>query len=470
MEEEKKRQSTVQSEQTQGFNSHAEDEVSLKDLLTFIARKKKFILTITSVFTLCSIFYVQSIIPIYRATVSFLYPKEQFSKEINHEELSSFFSTLEQLDSQLLLKVYKEIRPKTIVERFLLNLKAHEFKQAVFVNGGFQNKFFRETGIDTDQSVSAIYNSTKVIQNNESASLELEGSKPKLMLEFLTALVEASKENVNTETKDIVRFFINTNVKTRINNLSTKIDELHQKITGQKQIENLQKQIENLQKQKEKEEKAIQKQKEKEEKAIQKQKEKEEKAMGIERRIAELSNNLAIAKNLGIKNNNLNIVHPDSNRVPIWFLYGELALQQEIMNLRKEKEISNTKNLAIEKHKLKSYKQKIMSLESKEKEISNTKNLAIDKLKLKGFQQEIISLRSKKEGIYKVKKLSVEKAKLKRFQTAYLPLLKFKVVTIGKHSYSLVKPNQPWLIVGFGVVLGLFISIFMAFLIDLKNS
>ena len=53
------------------------------------------------------------------------------------------------------------------------------------------------------------------------------------MLEFLTALVEAAKENVNTEIKDKARSFI----KIRINNLSTKIEELHQKIAVQKQIE-----------------------------------------------------------------------------------------------------------------------------------------------------------------------------------------------------------------------------------------
>ena len=84
--------------------------------------------------------------------------------------------------------------PISIFERFLFNIKSYEFKQEVFVNGGFQKKFSRETGIDTDQSVSATYNSTKIVKRDGSTYLELEGSKPKVMLEFLTALVEAAKE------------------------------------------------------------------------------------------------------------------------------------------------------------------------------------------------------------------------------------------------------------------------------------
>jgi len=366
---EKKQQSTVQPEQTQGFNSSAEDELDLIDLLKFLARKKVFILAATSVFTLFSIFYAQSITPIYRASLGLLDPNKSISS----------FPVLEQLGLELTDKVGPQtIKPINIFERFLFNIKSHELKQEVFVNGGFQKKFFRETGIDTDQSVFATdikrdggtfleLEGSKQVQLDGGTYLELKGSKPKVMLEFLTALVEAAKENVNTEIKDKVSSF----VKTRINNLSTKIEELQK----QKQME-----------------------------------------------MVRLSEALDMAKRMGIKNNNFNIVDPGSKRVPLWFLYGELALQQEIKMLR-----------------------------SKEKEISKTKKLSTSK-------EEIL-----------VKNLTIEKIKLKRFQTADLPLLKFKVAAIGKHSYSLVKPNQSLVIVGLGVAFGLFISIFMAFLIERRN-
>ena len=83
---EEKRQSTVQPEQIQGFNSPAEDEINLIDLLKFIARKKVFILAVTSVCALFSILYVQSITPTYRATVDLLTQNETFTNLSDQKE------------------------------------------------------------------------------------------------------------------------------------------------------------------------------------------------------------------------------------------------------------------------------------------------------------------------------------------------------------------------------------------------
>ena len=416
---EKKQQSTTQPKQTQGFNSPEEDELDLIDLLKFLARKKVFILTITSVCTLFSILYVQSITPIYRASVGLL----------DHNEKFSSFSVLEQLG---LGKVdHKKTKSLNILKRFLFNIESDEFKKKVFVNGGFHKKFSSKTGTDTVQSVSALYNSIKIVRRDPFANtefhnggpfLQLDGSQPKVMLEFLISLVEASKKNVNTEINEIHR----STVKTIINNLSAKIEELNQKITVQKQIEDqkviLQKQIED--------QKII----------VQKQIEKDKKAEHKEKEMVRLSKALDMAKRMGIKNNNFD--KPDNGSAPVWFRYGELALQQEMRSLRSTKEETpNTKKLPIEK----------------------------EKLKLKKLQQGIKSLRSKEKATSKTKNLSIEKAKLKKFQTADLTLLKFKVVTIGKYDYFLVKPNQTFKIIAFGVAFGLFISIFIAFLVELKQ-
>ena len=419
---EKNRQSTVQPEQIQDFNSPAEDELRLIDLLKLIARKKVLILAITSFCTLFSIFYAQSITPNYRATVGLL----------DHNESFSSFAVLKQLGPNLSDKAHNQtIKPINVFERFLLNIKSYEFKKEVFMNGGFQKKFSRKTGIDADQSVSETYNSTKIVFRDgfgrpcegcpdNNTYLELEGSKPKVMLEFLTALVEAAKENVNTEINDVQR----STVKTRVNNLSRKIEELHQKITVRKQIE--------------KKKKALEIEELHQKITVRKQIEKKKKVEEKVREIVRLSKALDMAKLMGIKNNNFD--KPAIESAPVWFQYGELALQQEIRNLR-----------------------------SKEEGIPNTKNLSIQKIKLEKLQQDIRSLRSQEEGISKTKNLSIQKIKLEKDQTADLPLLKFKVVTIGKHSYSLVKPVQTLMIVAFGVAFGLFISIFMAFLIDQKQ-
>tara|TARA_Y100001934_G_scaffold95019_1_gene117231 strand:- start:351 stop:1502 length:1152 start_codon:yes stop_codon:yes gene_type:complete len=359
-----------------------EDELRLIDLLKLIARKKVLFLTVTFFFTLFSIFYAQSITPDYRATVGLL----------DHNEKFSSLSILEQLDPKIADEIENSTtKPSSIFERFLINIKSYKFKQGIFVNGGFQKKFSHETGVDTDQPISEIYSSIRIAKGDGATYLLLEGSKPKVMVEFLTALVEEAKENVKKEINEIQR----STVKTRINNLSAQIEELQLNFTLQKQKEKIKKQVDKENAAREKQEKRVR-----------------------------LSKALTIAKNLGIKNNNFALAKlvdkkENSQEFPLWFLYGELALQQEIMSLSSTEEIiSNTKNLL------------------KETEISNTKNLAIEKLKLK------------------------------RSQTADLPLLKFKVVTISKHSYSLVKPYQPWVIVGFGLAFGLFISIFMAYLMD----
>jgi len=335
---EKKRQSTAQPEQTKGFAFPAEDELDLIDVLKFLARKKIFILAVTSVFTLMSIFYAQSITPVYRATVGFLVPKK--------DPLSSFSSAFELLPNEIAQRIAKD--PYTIFDRFLVNIESYELKKEVFVNGGFQKKIFRETRVDTDQLVSAIYNSTKIVKRGGASYLELEGYQPKVMLEFLTALVEAAKENVNTEINDISHSLVNT----IINNLSRQIEELQEK---------------------------------------------------------------------------------------------------------KAKEIARLKTLDIPKHVGMSKKAMLEFL----------KTLVVESAGENGDTIWFIDTR--------VNNLStqIEKAKLKlkRFQTtaADLPLLKFKVVTVGEYSYALTKPYQSWVIVGFGVAFGLFVSIVMGFLIDLKQ-
>jgi LPS O-antigen subunit length determinant protein (WzzB/FepE family) len=335
---EKKRQSTVQPEQSQGVNSPAEEEVDLINLLKFLARKKVIILAVTSLCALFSMFYAQSITPIYRATVGFIGTMDSFPPS------SSAANRL--LLGQVITKQLA-VKPEDIFNRFLYHIKSSELRQEVFVNGGFQKKFSRKlapattlnmprwltlpgfdkrrgTGVDTDQSIAPI-NSIQLIadQNQRTVSLKLEGSQPKVMLEFLMALAKAAKENV----------YIKLN------------DRIH---------------------------------------------------AGIKSRIIKLSMQLDIAKSMGIKNNSFG---KTTVNAPFWFRYGELALQQEIKSLKSAEEIFKTKNLS----------------------------------------------------------------------SADLPLLKFKAVTVYKDSYALAKPYQSWVIVGLGVIFGLFISIVMIFLIDRKQ-
>ena len=455
---EKKPRSTVQQEQTQGFNSPAEDEIDLIDFLKFLARKKVLILAVTSVCTLFAIFYAQSITPNYRATVEL----------IANNGARSSFSFFRQLDPTLANKISKAItKPYSIFERFLLKIKSYEFKQEVFVNGGFQKKFSSETGIGTDQSVSKIFNSIEIVKRDGVTNLELDGSKPKVMLEFLTALVESAKEDVNTET-NVIKSSI---VKTRIDNLSKQ----KQAAQLERQIEEKEREMEiegllqaiTLQKQIEKKEREMEIKGLLQAITLQKKIEKKER----EREIDRLSRALVIAKRMGIKNHNF--TKSGSHTFPLWFLYGELGLQQEIMGLTNTETIPAPRLEELEAElKLKRFQQeKKQQIRRSGEKNPNTKTIPMirlqSELKLKRFQQEkkqqISRLRIKKEEISKPDNLIIKKI------DADLPLLKFKVATISKKSYSLVKPYQTLVIVGFGVAFGLFISIVMAFLIDPKQ-
>jgi len=447
---EKKQQSTVQHEQTQGFASPAEDELDFIDLLEILARKKVFILAVTSVCTLFAIFHAQSIIPTYRATVGLLEP----DGVLLAREVRSSFSALRQIDPKVANQVSKTItKPYSIFERFLSNIKSQELRQEVFVNGGFQKKFFRETGIGTDQFVSSTY----IVKRGGKNYLELEGSKPKVMLEFLIALVETAKENVNTEINDIQSSI----VKTRINNLSKKkqIAQIEEQIAVEEEaieMEELRKksllESEGLRRQLK-----IERQQMIEKITMEKQIEKETEAI----KIARFSDALAMAKRMGIKNNNFGKVKA---RAPMWFQYGELALLQEIkMSRSKKKETSESKSLSLLKLEA---KLKLARLELETK--LNLKKFRFEtKIQSKSLEQKryqnIRRLKSKKEEISEPKSLIIKKL------TSDLPLLKFKVVIINKQRYFLMNPNKPWLSVVFGVVFGLVIGIVMAFLIDLKQ-
>ena len=129
----------------------------------------------------------------------------------------------------------------------------------------------------------------------------------------------------------------------------------------------------------------------------------------IENRIITFTTQLEMAKYMGINSDNFE--KPDNKNTPDWYRYGEIALQQEIRDLKAKKE-----------------------------ELLNTKNLSIE-----------------------------EEHKLESFQTADLPNQNFNVGVISKQNIVLVNPYQSIMIVGFGVVFGLFISIFMAFLIEQKQ-
>ncbi len=354
---EKNRQSKIQPEQTQGFHPPPEDEINLADLLEVLVRKKVLILAIMSICTLISIFYAQSTTPIYRATMAFVEPQETFFSTLPLEVIENLPLSRSALSNKK--GEPTGVNPSAFL-MFLAKVGSYELKKEVLVKGGFLEKFFGDARVDTDQAVLEIHNSTKIIKPTgpaQAAHVEIVGPKPEVLAEFLTALTKSALKITVKEIKSLVQ----TEINSEINKLSLKID-------------------------------------------IEKERRKKE--------ISILSEALNIAKNLGIKNNNFRFYNgehlSDGKNWPLWYLYGEKALQQEIM-----------------------------------------------KRKLRKNWDAVLGLTKAETA-------------LRKYQAIDISPLKIKVANISQPSIPSVKPIKPekTKIIAIGMALGLLISIFMAFLIN----
>jgi chain length determinant protein (polysaccharide antigen chain regulator) len=326
---EKEQHSTPQPEQTQNFNSHAEDEINLMDVLEVLLKNKVLILAITSICTIISLFYTKSITPTYRATIAVLEPQETFLLAFPKE-------------AALRLSGGTDENP-TPYSQFLSTVTSYSHKKEVFEQGNFLKKFYGSSNAELIESaVLGLHNSISLSKEKVNADLpdfeeplylKMSGSNPKVMSEYLTALVKSAKETTIKNIRDFSRSVINA----EINNISAEIDNLRMT--------------------------------------------KEEKTS---KDIMLLSEAVEIADNLGIQNNNfdklsnqdfqLGVQHSTLQRIlghnsqtsseirivnkslPLWFLYGKKALQQELKKHQARNDGEVIIGVAERENTLKKYK------------------------------------------------------------------------------------------------------------------
>jgi LPS O-antigen subunit length determinant protein (WzzB/FepE family) len=301
---EKEQHSTTQSEQTQSFHDHAEDEhaqdeINLTDLMEVLIRKKILILSITSLFTLFSLFYIQSITPKYRVNIAFLDPQENFLSRLPDDLVKGLPRSTLGAEHNVAKPQGIRKSPPSAFPLFLSKVMSYKFQKEVFVNGNFLKKFYGEDLTHTIESaVLAIHKSIRLTKKEPDKYLPLyarpifltmTGTKPEVMSEFLTLLAETAIKNIAEETTDLILSLITAQISKysleRLNiDLIDKIDR--------------------------------------------------------ENKISHLSSALHIAKALGIKDNNLNVPFRNISNYPIWYIYGQKALEQE---LKKYKSTENTR-------------------------------------------------------------------------------------------------------------------------------
>jgi chain length determinant protein (polysaccharide antigen chain regulator) len=381
---EKEQRSTTQPEQTRSFHSPAEDEINLMDVLEVLLRNKILILTIASITTLLSIYYTKSLTPTYQATIAVIEPQETYLLAFPEETALKLPG-----GDEATLTPYSQ---------FLSIITSFSHAKEVFEQGDFLKKFYGSSDAALIGSAAlGIHNSISLSSEKVNVGMpgfvkpvyfKISGSNPKVMSEYLTALIKSAKENTIANIRELTRIVINA----EINNVSAEINELRLK--------------------------------------------KEEKTR---KEILRLSEAKEIANKLGIQNNsfdklnnldfqvgmqqselqsllnyttsyssNVRIVN---NSLPLWFLYGEKALQQE-----------------LNRHKIRSIGEVILGVAERE-------------------------------------------AKLKRFRAIDPSLLDIKVATISQPSIpptSPIKSKNRMRIVT-GMISGLIIGIVIAFIRNLMG-
>jgi len=305
---EKERPSSPQPDHIQQSNYQPEDEISLLDLLEVLVRKKALIFITASFFTALSIFYALSITPIYRSTIGF---------QPNEKSLTSLFPPFA---AEILPSVPRSEKGALVgknnylLNKFLTEFQSYSIQEKVFNEGEFLQKFVGSTpnsdmgkGIvqEINRSIHVI-GSGKVKKRiaeeflDQTITVEMEGAKPEVMSDFLNALADQTKSEVVIDVKESIR----QGIKIQMDMFSAELEKIRS----------------------------------------------QEKA-GKADKIRLFSDNLEIAKNLGILDNNFGNSPANTSLIfgertkaniplilgerPIWYLYGQRAIEQELKVLER---------------------------------------------------------------------------------------------------------------------------------------
>lgn len=338
-----KEQTTNQPELPHTDYYYREDEISLTSFVEVLVNRRVTVIVSTTLFTILSIFYALSLTPVYVASIGFREPPETF--------ISLLSPKLVQDLPRAIIRDHKgtviQDKPSPF-KMYLEVLESYELQRQVYEDGNFLKKFHDDDStVDMKNVVLQAQNSMSLISEEADETLtylqrpvylEMTGSKPKAMAEFIDALSIKAKEHVIKEIKDS----ISLRIKNAITETSRSIDSLYLSRTEE-----------------------------------------------IANKISLYTEALRISKKLGIKNNNFDKLKNDhlqlaidssmdsnsitsgilksetdakstvnimNNSLPIWYLYGENALQEELLAFKKRSNEDIIPGLYEAKSSLQKYK------------------------------------------------------------------------------------------------------------------
>ncbi len=257
-----------------------EDEVSLLDLFSVLYQQKNTIFIITLIFTLVATSYILWVKPIYRVRTSFIQPKGIVAPE-------GILSTLITDTNE------------SIYKHFLTRIQSFKDQQEVLESKDFFERFFNDATKSSPSDKLALKIHESIIlrkdpQRVETTYAQMDGPKPEVIADFLASLSETTINNLQTE----FAYLLQSKIANRITNLSSELKNIQ--IGREREKLNKSQEINVLNTQRKK-------------------------------RINYLSEQLAIAKKLNIKKHHFTST---SNSLPLWYLYGEFFLREEISVLK----------------------------------------------------------------------------------------------------------------------------------------
>lgn len=304
-------------ESPQNSQQSSEDEINLIDVLGILVSQKFLIFLNIFIFSLVSIVYVWLATPTYQTEVAFLEPSESFIPK-------SFLGTNSKNDEKNQGQSFYTETNQTLYFKFLTRIQSYKHQKKVFDEGEFLKKFSgaadntdspKDYFLKLHESIS-LKEESQIKKKGEVKKFEkpfylwMTGPKPEAMSEFLNTISLKAVEDIKKETLRLVKMKIEEAL--RDNGQKTKmLTFLTQEKLKETQTKIAQENFE---------------------------------------RLRVLTDSLNIAKSLKIKKNNFSL--PGQNKVlqmaevfdpearsraqkiPIWFLYGELALEKEIKTLK----------------------------------------------------------------------------------------------------------------------------------------
>jgi chain length determinant protein (polysaccharide antigen chain regulator) len=298
-------------DQVQNLKYEPEDEINLLDLLVALVKKKVLIFSIASIFFVLSIFYAFSIKTTYRATISFKPTVKDLISIIPNTLYDVLPNTSRDKNGNLVIK------NNYMFNEYIEGLRSYSNQEKVFIEGNFYKRFpVNNPKIEMKEIVREIYRSIHVSDGEgvsvKVASFEMKGVKSEVASDFLNALSDWTKNKVEFDIKESIQ----NEVKNQIASYSEK---LNYELSLEKKV--------------------------------------------YEDKVRIFTHNLRIAKKLGILDNKFVNFKPSNpewslepglskthtiHLWPIWYLYGQRALEEELRVLRSQSNsIQHTKKYNI---------------------------------------------------------------------------------------------------------------------------